>query len=546
MYRPACPFRSRLTRRVFALAVIVSVLCGVGFLPVAVATAEAGTSDPIVGDWNVTYGAPAVVTMTLSNGVYTVTAKTPVEVTGATCFLPVGTVIATFSATGPNTYSGQHGLWYTSDCSFGYWDPMTLTLSSDGQTLTGVLAGGYGTVVFTKISTVSSGGVYAFGDSIAAGYGMPGLSNGTGNDNPYAYPALLAQALNLSYRNFASAGACANPSDAVDPLSQSVGYCNTAGIGQIPLTAQIKNAPLTPVPSLVTVTVGGNDIDFQNCIQAVVLGTYNDPKQDPCEPKTNLPANLQALTSSLTYDLTTLQKMYPGVPILITGYFNPFPSGSEALCNFDAAVGTWLYIKYYLDHDPHQLAHGIENIFIRPDAFVSGLQSVQDAIYHRATYVLNHLDSTLSSVAGSLPGVSFAPVNFAGHDFCQAQNAWIFGPNISASLSLHHGGSTYTLTYNTSPLVCPNPTSLELSYGINPSLPLPGGNSAAFGLNLTTNCMPHPTQIGQEQLTSQIYPVAKQLLPSASSLIEKPRISSSGHGPERLASRTNVGQRLAA
>ncbi len=27
------------------------------------------TTDPIVGDWNVTYGAPAVVTMTLSGGV---------------------------------------------------------------------------------------------------------------------------------------------------------------------------------------------------------------------------------------------------------------------------------------------------------------------------------------------------------------------------------------------------------------------------------------------------------------------------------------------
>jgi hypothetical protein len=232
--------------------------------------------------------------------------------------------------------------------------------------------------------------------------------------------------------------------------------------------------------------------------------------------------------------------MYPGVPILITGYFNPFPSGSEALCNFDAAVGTWLYIKYYLDHAPNQLLDGIRDIFIRPDAFVSGLQTVQAAIYHRATYVLNHLNSTLSSVAGSLPGVSFAPVNFAGHDFCQAQNAWIFGPNISASLSLHLGGSTHTLSYNTSPLVCPNPTSLEQSYGINlPSLPLPGQNSATFGLNLTTNCMPHPTQTGQQRLATQIYPVAKQLLPSASSLTESPpRISSYSHSPERLVSRT--------
>jgi hypothetical protein len=142
--------RRRPIGRTFVLAAIATVLCSVGLPPVGVVRAAADTADPIVGDWNVTYGAPAVVTMTLSGGLYTVTAKTPVEVTGATCFLPVGTTIATFSSTGPNAYSGQHGLWYISDCSFGYWDPMTLTLSSDGNTLTAVLAGGYGTVIFTK------------------------------------------------------------------------------------------------------------------------------------------------------------------------------------------------------------------------------------------------------------------------------------------------------------------------------------------------------------------------------------------------------------
>jgi lysophospholipase L1-like esterase len=433
---------------------------------------------------------------------------------------------------------------------------MTLSLSSDGQTLTGVLAGGYGTVVFTKVSTVSSGGIYAFGDSIAAGYGMPGLSNGTGDDNPYAYPALLAQSLGVPYHNFASAGACADPSDAVDPLSQSIkqadnsmGYCNTLGVGQLPLTDQIANAPLTPLPSLVTVTIGANDIDFQNCIQAVVLGAYNDPRQDPCEPTTNLPANLQALGGSLKSDLTTLQSVYPGVPILVTGYYNPFPSGSEPLCNFDAAVGTWLYIKNYLDHDPRGLLRGLRNILIRPDAFLAGLQTVQGAIYSRATYVLDHLNSTLSSTAGSLSGVSFAPVNFTGHDFCQAQNAWIFGPNISASLSINFGGSTHTLTFNASPQVCPNPTVLEQTYPlINPSLPLPGRNSATFNLSLSTNCMPHPTQTGQQQLASQISSVASQFLSATSSPRAKlkPQMLPHRGSPHRSITRTKIHQRLAA
>src|ERR1019366_8025668 len=71
-----------------ALALIVIILSGIGLL-------RSGQTDPIVGDWNVSYGAPAVVTMTLSGGSYTETAKTPLQVTGGPCYLPVGTIIAT-------------------------------------------------------------------------------------------------------------------------------------------------------------------------------------------------------------------------------------------------------------------------------------------------------------------------------------------------------------------------------------------------------------------------------------------------------------------
>jgi hypothetical protein len=56
--------------------------------------------DPIIGDWNVTYpGGPTTVMMTLAGGVYTETAKTPVPITW--CALPPGTVLSTFTQTGP-------------------------------------------------------------------------------------------------------------------------------------------------------------------------------------------------------------------------------------------------------------------------------------------------------------------------------------------------------------------------------------------------------------------------------------------------------------
>jgi hypothetical protein len=102
-------------------------------------SATASASDPVVGDWTVTFGNTTVVAISYSGGIYTMTAKEPVQVTGSSCYLPPGTVIATFSGSG-NSYSGQGGLWYMSDCSFAEWASLELTL--EGNTLTAVYGSG--------------------------------------------------------------------------------------------------------------------------------------------------------------------------------------------------------------------------------------------------------------------------------------------------------------------------------------------------------------------------------------------------------------------
>jgi hypothetical protein len=133
----------------------------------APAGAAAATSNPIVGDWHVTYGNRAVVKMTLKAGKYTETAKTRIRVVGSSCYLPAGTVIATFHSTGSRSYSGRHGLWWTSNCSFAYWTSWTLKLSRDGQTLTGVIPAVNETIKFSKITAVSAGAVGAYGPRAA-------------------------------------------------------------------------------------------------------------------------------------------------------------------------------------------------------------------------------------------------------------------------------------------------------------------------------------------------------------------------------------------
>jgi hypothetical protein len=119
-------------------------------------TPTASAASP-AGTWDVTYGAPAVVSITEAGSLYTITATTAVNVVGSECYLPVGTKLATFSATGQGSYSGQHGLWDTANCSFASWTPTTFTLS--GSTLTAHFSSASSTsVIFTRAGSAAAAG----------------------------------------------------------------------------------------------------------------------------------------------------------------------------------------------------------------------------------------------------------------------------------------------------------------------------------------------------------------------------------------------------
>jgi hypothetical protein len=125
------PGLSRVGRGIVGVALVVGLLFAIAQLRVV---------DPLVGDWNITAGAPATVRISRTADGYSMSATTPLRIhTSATCDAPAGTVLATFSGTAP-TYTGKLGRWDVATCKFFDWNPTTLTLG-DG-TVDVVLADG--------------------------------------------------------------------------------------------------------------------------------------------------------------------------------------------------------------------------------------------------------------------------------------------------------------------------------------------------------------------------------------------------------------------
>ncbi len=129
-----------------------------------------GTTEPISpaigGDYSVIYGTPGEVTVHVSGNVYTVSVKTPFKIEGASCALPVGTVIATFSGAGP-TFSGGHTQFNPTTCAFYTTYGISVTLSSDGS-LT------LGNHLLTKTANASPVASPAVGGDYSVVYGTAG------------------------------------------------------------------------------------------------------------------------------------------------------------------------------------------------------------------------------------------------------------------------------------------------------------------------------------------------------------------------------------
>jgi GDSL-like lipase/acylhydrolase family protein len=318
----------------------------------------------------------------------------------------------------------------------------------------------------------------ALGDSVAAGYGL-GESQGF-PDNLNAYPMVLADAIGAVGFDYAVSGACADSDNAPTCARMSV-------------PEQLSMIPADFEPAIVTLTVGADDIQFGDCIEAVVFnGDYalRDPT-DPCTPSP-LGVHLDALQASLTEDLLDIHALYPEARIFIMEYYDPFPPPAltpARPCVLNQGLAIW---------NAHLLGSSwveIAQMFVTDhDELLKQARSVQNAMWADAEHIINRLNNTIDVSATQVPGVRVVSTNdrLLGHDMCSGEQ-WVFTPTVRVLLDAP-GLPTFRLVAGGTDL-CTLPARFEWNR-ISESR---GGTVGFIG---GQNCVPHPNESGANAIAS--------------------------------------------
>lgn len=270
----------------------------------------------------------------------------------------------------------------------------------------------------------------ALGDSIAAGEGL-GDADGYPN-NTSAYPAMLGTLLDADVYNLAISGACSATAGATSP-GIGTAHRNTAES----CTKSVLNTQLPQLlelgvqPDIITLTVGGNDIQFAECFKAVA-GLGDDKL---CKGRT-FSNRLAALRANVGKALAFLRQRYPDASILITSQYNPLPGDAILSGPGHCDLMPGLYVIDRLRKGKYkQLAETL--LFGELDS--KGVQLQLD-LYAEASRVIGRINESLRAAAERY-GATVVPLDFTGHDFCrgydEAGESWVLSPNVRVSLDLN-------------------------------------------------------------------------------------------------------------
>jgi hypothetical protein len=164
-------------------------------------------------------------------------------------------------------------------------------------------------------------------------------------------------------------------------------------------------------PDIVTLTVGADDINFSSYLNDCYNPTYGT-----C----NTSGNSSTLTSLLSSEKTNLRSLLTelnrragiagkNVEVVVTNYYNPFPSTYTSCIDTSASVLNGTY-------------PGIGITSAEQSWIVSELSSLNSNISSEVTYAQSH-DSHLTMKLADISGAML------GHQLCDS-NPWVYGPSI--------------------------------------------------------------------------------------------------------------------
>lgn len=217
----------------------------------------------------------------------------------------------------------------------------------------------------------------ALGDSVVAGVGLNEDSDSSAcNRTNQSYPNKVSAKLNYTFKNIACSGA-----------TLPEGILGAQNVNQLAVTPQLKQLFALPKPSLISITVGANDVQWTSVIAKCYTSECGTP-----EDAARVASNLAAVSANLRTALAQIQTHYgQNAPrVIVTGYHQVFPTGNVANCSDLKGI------------DASELSWG---------------RQLQTSI-----------SDTLRDATMGYSFVTFVPVDYTGHELCTA-DSWVQGLN---------------------------------------------------------------------------------------------------------------------
>jgi len=199
-----------------------------------------------------------------------------------------------------------------------------------------------------------------------------------------------------------------------------------------------------------------------------------------------------------------VQADYPGVPISLTGYYNPLPANQTvnkaSVCKLMPMLAEALLARTNSKEAVKAIATG---------QLTSNGVKFEQRLYQTAQTVLSSLNGTLSQEASLFSNVKFVPIDFTGHDFCEdysgGNGGWVFGPSLHFTFGWTWGLLSGFYERKYSPVdVC----SSSLYWCYHRFVYIGSGKKLGFSYSYTftasANEFPHPTAAGQQGIADLI------------------------------------------